>query len=53
MTIANAGPPRFDVRESGERSLWARRRTRAGDTLAFAMIVGYSCAAPWFDSQVL
>jgi len=53
MTIANAGPPRFDVRESRQHSPWASDGHRRGDTLASAMIVGYSCAALWFDSQIL
>jgi hypothetical protein len=53
MTIANAGPPRFDGRESGQRSLWAGDGRGRRDTLASAMIVGYPCVALWFDSQVL
>jgi len=51
-TIAKAVPPHFDVRESGQRSLWAGDGRGRGDTLASAVIVSYSCAALWFDSQV-
>ncbi len=53
MTIAKAGPPRFDVRESVQHSPWAGDGRGRYDKLVSAMIVGYCCAALWFDSQVL